>query len=245
MARRAGAPVRRRGGGSSRAEATSGPLAAAANSGPTTVRGRKTRAALVSAAREVFEELGYRDARISDIAARAGTSYGVFYHYFESKESILDELFTTVTGEMYNASQTATSRATDPVEKIRAANRQYLVVAARNARLIAMIEELAFRDPRFRELKLRIREPFLRRNEAGIRKLQERGLADPDLDAPTAASMLGGMIEHFTMLWFVHGIEYDEDLAVETLSRLWARAIGLRVQAGGDGASAIPDASGA
>lgn len=230
MARDPGAPARRRGSASPRAAAAKSPLAAAANSSPATVRGRKTRAALVSAAREVFEELGYRDARLSDIAARAGTSYGVFYHYFESKESILDELFTAVTGEMYNASQAATSHAADPVDKIRAANREYLVVAARNARLIAMIEELAYRDPRFRELKLRIREPFLRRNEAGIRSLQKRGLADPALDAPTAASLLGGMIEHFTMLWFVHGIEYDEDVAVETLSRLWAQAIGLRVQ---------------
>lgn len=230
MARDPGAPARRRGSASPRAAAAKSPLAAAASSSPATVRGRKTRAALVSAAREVFEELGYRDARLSDIAARAGTSYGVFYHYFESKESILDELFTAVTGEMYNASQAATSHATDPVDKIRAANREYLVVAARNARLIAMIEELAYRDPRFRELKLRIREPFLRRNEAGIRSLQKRGLADPALDAPTAASLLGGMIENFTMLWFVHGIEYDEDVAVETLSRLWAQAIGLRVQ---------------
>lgn len=196
---------------------------------PTTVRGRKTRAALLSAARDVFEELGFRNARISDIASRAGTSYGVFYHYFESKEEILDELFATVTGEMYTVSQTASGESSSPVDRIRAANRQYLAVAARNAKLIATIEELAFREERFRELKLRIREPFLRRNETGIRHLQERGLADPDIDAAIAASMLGGMIEHFTMMWFVHGVTYEEELAVETLTRLWAQAIGVKV----------------
>lgn len=198
--------------------------------GPSTTRGRRTRAALVAAARDAFEELGFRDARISDIAERAGTSYGVFYHYFDSKEAILDELFTTVTGEMYVASQTSSGTHEGPVEKIRAANRQYLSVAARNARLIAMIDELAFREPRFRDLKLRIREPFVRRNEAGIRHLQERGLADPALDAQTAATMLGGMIEHFSMLWFVHGVAYEEEVAVDTLTRLWAGAIGLSIE---------------
>ena len=197
--------------------------------GPTTARGRRTRAALLSAARDVFEDVGFRDARISDIAAHAGTSYGVFYHYFDSKESVLDELFTVVTGEMYNASQARTGATDDPLNKIRVANRQFLAVYARNARLIAVVEELALRDPRFRELKLRIREPFLRRNEAGIRRLQEARLADPALSASLAASMLGGMIEHFTMMWFVHGIEYEEDSAVETLTRLWAQAIGLQV----------------
>jgi AcrR family transcriptional regulator len=198
-----------------------------------TTRGRRTRAALVTAAREAFEELGFRDARISDITERAGTSYGVFYHYFDSKESILHELFTVVTGEMYAASQTSSGMTGSPIEKIRAANRQYLAVAARNARLIATIEELAFREPQFRELKLRIREPFVRRNEIGIQRLQERGLADPKLDARTAASMLGGMIENFSMLWFVHGVDYDEALAVETLTSLWGHAIGLSAEDGG------------
>jgi AcrR family transcriptional regulator len=207
-------------------------LAETVTPSPITTRGRRTRAALVSAAREAFEELGFRDARISDITERAGTSYGVFYHYFDSKESILHELFTVVTGDMYNASQTSSGMTGSPIEKIRAANRQYLAVAARNARLIATIEELAFREPQFRELKLRIREPFVRRNEAGIRRLQERGLADPKLDAATAASMLGGMIEHFSMLWFVHGVDYDEALAVETLTSLWAHAIGLPTENG-------------
>ncbi len=199
-------------------------------SAPTTSRGRRTRAALVAAARDAFEELGFRDARISDIAERAGTSYGVFYHYFETKEEILDELFTAVTGEMYVASQTSSGTHESPVEKIRAANRQYLAVAARNAKLVAMLDELAFREPRFRELKLRIREPFVRRNEAGIRRLQERGLANPALDARVAASMLGGMIEHFSMLWFVHGVAYEEEVAVDTLTRLWVGAIGLSAE---------------
>lgn len=242
MSRSTGSASRRGRGEAASPRPGDEPILSGVATAPSTTRGRRTRAALISAAREVFEELGFRDARISDISARAGTSYGVFYHYFDSKESILNELFTSVTGEMYSASQArAGSAGDDAVDRIRASNRQYLTVAARNARLIAMIEELAYRDPQFRELKLRIREPFVRRNEAGIRRLQEQGLADPHLDAATAASMLGGMIEHFTLLWFFHNVEYDEAVAVETLTRLWAQSIGLRLDALGQLDSTNPE----
>jgi AcrR family transcriptional regulator len=202
---------------------------------PTTARGRRTRSALIHAAREMFEERGFRDTRISDVADRAGTSYGVFYHYFASKESILGELFTAVTGEMFTASRPSPDAPSDPWHRIAEANRRYLATAQRNARLIAVIEEMSIRDPWFRELKLYIREPFLERNEAGIRRLQERGLADGGVDAGLAASMLGGMVENFSLLWFVHGVPYDEEAAVATLTRLWAHAIGLR-----DGSSGLP-----
>jgi AcrR family transcriptional regulator len=40
----------------------------------------------------MFEEHGLPDARIADIAERAGASYGSFYNYFESKEAVFREL---------------------------------------------------------------------------------------------------------------------------------------------------------
>lgn len=201
------------------------------DTGPTTARGRRTRSALIHGAREVFEEMGFRDARIQDIAARAGTSYGVFYHYFKTKEAVLGELFTTITGEMFTASRPSPDSPSDPWSRIADANRRYLAAAKRNARLLAVIEEMSIRDSHFRELKLQIRAPFLQRNEEGIRRLQAKGLADPDLDPELAATMLGGMVESFSLLWFVHGVKYDEEAAVETLTRLWAQAIGLRTPA--------------
>lgn len=136
---------------------------------------------------------------------------------------------------MFAASRARPGGADAPLARIEAANRRYLVTSARNARLIAVIEEMAIRDPYFRDLKLQIRELFLRRNESGIRRLQRRGLADPELDPAITASALGGMVEHFTQMWFVHGVTFDEELAVATLTRLWAQAIGLRVEAPADG----------
>jgi AcrR family transcriptional regulator len=63
--------------------------------GPRTPKGVQTRARLVDAAMEVFAESSLLDARIADIAQRAGLSYGAFYHYFESKVELFREVATT------------------------------------------------------------------------------------------------------------------------------------------------------
>src|SRR5262249_21385709 len=70
---------------------------------PPTARGRRTRATLIMAAREVFEADGFRDAKIADIAAGARISYGSFYTYFESKEQIFREVVNEVAGEIFVA----------------------------------------------------------------------------------------------------------------------------------------------
>lgn len=203
-------------------------LRTAAGHHPSTARGRRTRSGLIRAAREVFEEVGYRDARIQDIAERAGTSYGVFYHYFATKEAILGELFTAVTGEMLTASRPPREGPSDPLSRIEDANRRYLDAARRNSRVLAVIEELAIRDPQLRDLKLQIREPFIKRIEQAVRRLQQHGQADPTLDPRMTALLLGGMVEHVSLLWLAHDAPYDEETAVGTLTRLWAESLGLR-----------------
>lgn len=210
--------------------AANGPLLSpVVSSSPPTTRGRRTRSALVQAARETFEELGFRNARVSDIVQRAGTSQGNFYHYFDTKQDVLRELFTTMTGEMFVASKVPAETADDPYARIRATNEHFIAAISRNAHLIAVVEEMAIRDAYFRDLKLQIRDLFVHRNEHGIRRLQEQGLADPHIDPRIAASVLGGMIEHFCLLWFVHGVTFDETAALDNLTRLWAQAIGLKV----------------
>lgn len=196
---------------------------------PTTPKGRRTRAALVAAAREVFEELGYNTARISDITKKSKTSYGGFYHYFTSKDEILLEVLTVVAGEMFMASRAADDAVDDPLARIESANRQYLTALARNAKLMAIIEEGAFRDPAMRDLKMRLRAPYLQRVEAGIRDLQHQGLASRHLDPAMTALALGGMVEQLGHLWFMHGVDHDHELAISTLTTLWAQAIGLTV----------------
>ncbi|WP_164903806.1 TetR/AcrR family transcriptional regulator [Nonomuraea polychroma] len=192
-----------------------------------TPRGQRTRAALLHAGREAFEEHGYDAVRIDDVCRRAGVSHGSFYTYFGSKEALFGEVAEAVVGEMFAASVVGDTATGDPYARIEAANRLYLRAWAANSRLVRMVEHAAVSEERFGRLLLELREVFVRRGADGLRRLQEQGLADPALDPRVTAIMLGGMVEHFAHVWLDLGEQADEEMAVDHLTRLWAQAIGL------------------
>jgi AcrR family transcriptional regulator len=48
---------------------------------------------ILDAAVRVFARQGFHMCRVSDIADEAGVAYGLVYHYFQSKDQVLDTLF--------------------------------------------------------------------------------------------------------------------------------------------------------
>jgi TetR/AcrR family transcriptional regulator, fatty acid metabolism regulator protein len=51
------------------------------------------RRVILDAAVRVFARQGFHRCRVSDIADEAGVAYGLVYHYFQSKDEVLDTLF--------------------------------------------------------------------------------------------------------------------------------------------------------
>ena len=51
------------------------------------------RRVILDAAVTVFARQGFHACRVSDIADEAGVAYGLVYHYFQSKDQVLDTLF--------------------------------------------------------------------------------------------------------------------------------------------------------
>src|SRR5690349_11786621 len=49
---------------------------------------------ILDAAIRVFARQGFHSTRVSDIADEAGVAYGLVYHYFKSKDEVLNELFS-------------------------------------------------------------------------------------------------------------------------------------------------------
>jgi TetR/AcrR family transcriptional regulator, fatty acid metabolism regulator protein len=49
---------------------------------------------ILDGAIRVFARQGFHSCRVSDIADEAGVAYGLVYHYFKSKDEVLNELFT-------------------------------------------------------------------------------------------------------------------------------------------------------
>ncbi|MGH3391631.1 MAG: TetR/AcrR family transcriptional regulator [Actinomadura sp.] len=194
---------------------------------PLTNRGRRTRAALIQAGREIFEEVGFADARIDDVADRAGVSHGTFYTYFDSKSALFREVAGAVIGEMFTATRVGHTVPDDPYARIEATNRAYLRAWGRNARLLHVLDQLATGDDEFRQLLLELREVFISRIVGSLRRLQDGGLADKDLPPRLTAIALGAMVQNFAHVWLDLGEDAGEDEAVDTLTRLWANAIGL------------------
>ena len=56
-------------------------------------RAADKRRMILDAAITVFARQGFHHCRVSDVADEAGVAYGLVYHYFDSKEEILNELF--------------------------------------------------------------------------------------------------------------------------------------------------------
>jgi AcrR family transcriptional regulator len=198
---------------------------------PTTERGLRTRAALIAAARKVFERLGYLDARLIDITRAAKCSAGTFYTYFSSKEEIFAAVLEVAQEDMLHPGMPHVTTEDDPAAIIEASNRAYLQAYQRNAKLMGLLEQVANVDPEFRELRTLRSNAFVRRNARSIARLQANGQADPDLDPLLAARALSGMMSRFAFGHFVTRedrddtpVTTDEDL-VQIVTRLWVNAL--------------------
>jgi TetR/AcrR family fatty acid metabolism transcriptional regulator len=75
---------------------------------------------ILDAAVRVFARQGFHTCRVSDIADEAGVAYGLVYHYFSSKEQILDTLFLERWDVMLAAIAEADASPRSPQEKLHA-----------------------------------------------------------------------------------------------------------------------------
>jgi AcrR family transcriptional regulator len=193
-------------------------------------RGRRTREALIAAARRVFERDGFIDARITDIAEEAGAAHGTFYTYFDSKEAALRAVILQLESELLGAGAAQYQGRRDdraPLDALRAANRRYLETYRANSKLMVIWENVAAIVPDIAALLHEAKGAFVTRAEKSLRGLQEAGLADPSLDPRYAAHALTGMVSRFAYTWCAQGEEFELDKATDELTTLWARAIGL------------------
>jgi TetR/AcrR family fatty acid metabolism transcriptional regulator len=61
---------------------------------PARAGGVDKRRLILDAAIRVFARRGFHHCRVSDVADEAGVAYGLVYHYFDSKEEILNQVFS-------------------------------------------------------------------------------------------------------------------------------------------------------
>ena len=75
---------------------------------------------ILDAAVKVFARRGFTQCRVADIADEAGVAYGLVYHYFRSKDAVLDTLFLERWNVMVDVIGEVDSRDIPAAEKLRA-----------------------------------------------------------------------------------------------------------------------------
>jgi AcrR family transcriptional regulator len=197
---------------------------------PVSARGQRTRAALLRAARAVFERDGFLDVKITDIAREAGVAVGSFYTYFDDKDEIFAAVLEEVEEEMLHPGvHLAHAAGDDPVAMIEDSNRAYLESYRDNAKLMRLLEQVAAIDEDFRELRRRRADAFWKRNARAIRRLQAAGRADPELDPDLTSLALSSMVSRLAYSVFAVGFrDVDLEDLVATVTRLWVNALRIR-----------------
>ena len=74
---------------------------------------------ILDAAVRAFARKGYHACRVSDIAEEAGVAYGLVYHYFESKDAVLESIFREMWGMMVGAINAIEEIEESPREQLR------------------------------------------------------------------------------------------------------------------------------
>ncbi|MEX2448251.1 MAG: TetR/AcrR family transcriptional regulator [Solirubrobacterales bacterium] len=73
---------------------------------------------ILDAAIRVFARQGFHSTRVSDIADEAGVAYGLVYHYFNSKDEVLNELFSERWSLLLAAIEEADRSGAEPRAKL-------------------------------------------------------------------------------------------------------------------------------
>ncbi|MET0468067.1 MAG: TetR/AcrR family transcriptional regulator [Aeromicrobium sp.] len=196
---------------------------------PVTARGARTRQALVAQARRVFERDGFINSRLADITAGANCSIGTFYTYFDSKEEIFTAVMQAAADDMLHP---GLPRVDDDISNVaailEASNRAYVEAYRRNAKLNLLLEQVATIDPDFRRLRLERGRAFAERNARWIKRLQDAGYANPELDPYMTARALSPILGR--MAYHVFALEepgMSVDAIVQTATRVWLDALGV------------------
>lgn len=148
------------------------------------------RARILTAMTETVGQHGYREARITDVIARAGVSRKTFYEHFDDKEDCFVAAYERAIGRLLTVTMEAFEAQDAWVDRLRAG-------------LTALLNALAFDHAVARlcfvEALAAGPKAVERRNEAmrGFTYIYDAGRAENDGDLPafTGLSMVGGLSE--------------------------------------------------
>ena len=182
---------------------------------------------ILDAAVRVFARQGFHTCRVSDIADEAGVAYGLVYHYFQSKDEVLDTLFLERWGLMVDAISEIDGRDVPARAKLHAVA-SFIVESYRHDPDVmkVIIVEVTRAANSFGAAHLPTISEAYRQIQAIVEKAQAKGEFRDTVPAQFAAMAFYGAIEQVLTGWIFGLLEEGEDASdlakdhvVETVCR--------------------------
>ena len=182
---------------------------------------------ILDAAVRVFARQGFHTCRVSDIADEAGVAYGLVYHYFNSKEEILDTLFLERWDVMLAAIAEADASQRPPHDKLRAIAAFIIDSYRHDPELMkVIIVEVTRAANTFGRTHLtKIREAYSG-IAAIVARAQEDGIFRTEVTPEFAALAFYGLVEQVLTGWIFEQVPVDgpeleraKTLIVDTICR--------------------------
>jgi AcrR family transcriptional regulator len=174
---------------------------------------------LLDAAVRVFARKGFRAARVGDIAEEAGVAHGLLYHYFRSKDEVLETIFRDTWHLLVAETERIEASGATLPEQLRRFARIYLGSWLVTPDVIGVLVREVARAPQVGETVDEIRG-VLRALARMIEAARTRGEVRADCDATLAAWAVYGALEEILTGWVLGqlpGGEEDVDRAVTTV----------------------------
>jgi TetR/AcrR family fatty acid metabolism transcriptional regulator len=158
------------------------------------------RRVLLDAAVRVFARKGYHQARVGDVAEEAGVAHGLLYHYFSSKEEVLETIFRETWSDLLAAVREVEESGAAAREQLRQVAAILLRSWRRDPDLVRVLVREVTRSAEVGKRVAEIGEAF-----AAIERIVRRGQADgefrEELDARLASVIFYGAIEEVLTGW--------------------------------------------
>ncbi len=177
------------------------------------------RAELLDAAVRVFARKGFRAARVGDVAEEAGVAHGLLYHYFRSKEDVLETIFRDTWQVLVEQTERIESADVPLREQLHRFARIYLGSWLMTPELIGVLVREIARSPQVGE---RVGEigGVLRALQRMIEAGKAAGAVRRDCNAVFATLAVYGALEEILTGWVLGQLpaeEEDVERAVSTV----------------------------
>jgi TetR/AcrR family fatty acid metabolism transcriptional regulator len=169
---------------------------------------------IMEAAVRAFARKGYHACRVGEIAEEAGVAYGLVYHYFGSKEEVLQEIFRDTWTQMLARIREVADSGDPADEQVRKVTALLLRTWRRDPDLVRVLVHEVTRSPE--QLKRQIEEigHAYEALEQIVVNGQTSGHFRDDLDSKVASIIFYGALEEVLTGWVMGQLpDGDDDIA--------------------------------